>query len=182
MNDRTGGGAPGPRARTAGVFYLLTIVTGAYAAMSARGGVPANLAATACYVAVTLLFYFLFKPVSRTLSLLAAFVSLVGCTVGALGAFRLAPFHVNALVFFGIYCILIGTLIFRSTFLPRVLGALMMLGGLGWLTFVSTTLAHALSPYNMLPGILGEGALTLWLLAFGVNVPRWNQQAGASAA
>ena len=58
----------------------------------------------------------------------------------------------------------------------------MMVAGLGWLTFVSTTLANALSPYNMLPGIVGEGALTLWLLAFGVNVQRWNQQAGASAA
>jgi len=58
----------------------------------------------------------------------------------------------------------------------------LVFGGLGWLTFISTPLANGLSPYNMFPGILGEGALTLWLLAVGVHVPRWNQQAGASAA
>ena len=87
----------------------------------------------------------------------------------------------NPLVFFECYCLLIGYLIFRSTFLPRALGALMACSGLGWLTFLSPPLAHYLSPYNLAPGMLGEGALTLWLLAVGVNVPRW-QEADAAAA
>jgi hypothetical protein len=34
---------------------------------------------------------------------------------------------------------------------------------LGWLTFLSPPLANSMSPYNLAPGILGEGALTLWL-------------------
>jgi hypothetical protein len=102
--------------------------------------------------------------------------------MGALGAFHLNPFHINSLVFFGFYCILIGYLILRSTFLPRILGALMVLGGLGWLTFLSPPLASYLAPYNMFPGILGEGVLTLWLLAVGMNDQRWKEQASAVIA
>jgi Domain of unknown function (DUF4386) len=49
-------------------------------------------------------------------------------------------------VFFGFYCLLIGYLIFRSGFLPRILGAGMAIAGLGWLTFLSPPLAHDLSP------------------------------------
>jgi hypothetical protein len=45
---------------------------------------------------------------------------------------------------------------FRSTFLPRILSARMAFGGLGWLAFISPSLANHLSPYNMLPGFLGN--------------------------
>ena len=62
-----------------------------------------------------------------------------------------------AIVFDGFYCILIGYLVFTSAFLPRMLGALMALGGLGWLTFLSSPLANYLSPYNLAFGLLGEG-------------------------
>jgi hypothetical protein len=125
---------------------------------------------------VTILFYEMFKPVNKGLSLVAGFFSLVGCAVGALNLFHLAlP---SPLIFFGFYCLLIGFLIFRSTFLPRILGVLMAIGGLGWLTFLSPSLAHSLSPFNLVPGILGEGALTVWLLVMSVNVQRWKEQAG----
>jgi len=172
--------SPRMKARIAGVFYLLTIVTGGLALGLASGRVAASLLATACYVAVTVLFYGLFKPVSRPLSLLAMFFGLVGCAFGALGTFGRAPFHINSLAFFGVYCLLIGYLILRSMFLPRILGVLMAVGGLGWLTFALPALANRLAPYNMFPGILGEGVLTLWLLAFGVNPRRWNEQARAA--
>ena len=166
-------------ARVAGVFYLLNIVTGALA-LFVSGGLQfaAILTATACYVAVTILFYEVFKPVNRGLSLIAAFFSLAGCAVGVLNLFQVAlP---SPLIFFGFYCLLTGYLIFRSTFLPRILGVLMAIGGLGWLTFLSPSLAHSLSPFNLAPGILGEGALTVWLLVTGVNVERWKEQARAS--
>ena len=52
----------------------------------------------------------------------------------------------------------------------------MIIGGLGWLTFLSTTVAGQLKPWNMLPGVLGETALTVWLLAKGVNASRWLTQ------
>jgi hypothetical protein len=68
---------------------------------------------------------------------------------------------------------LIGFLIFRSGFLPRVLGALMVFGGLSWLTFLSPPLANYLRPYNIAPGVLGEGSLTLWLLIAAINAKKW---------
>ena len=178
MNKRIAEASPLFRARLAGVFYLLVFVTGGLA-LFVRGslGSAAGLIAGACYIAVTLLFYGIFKPVNRNLSLLAAFISLVGIIIGPLSLLVHAASYINPLVFFGFYCLLIGYLIFRSTFLPRILGVLMVFAGLGWLTFLSPPLANYLSPYNLAPGILGEGALTLWLLVVGVNEQRWKEQA-----
>ena len=175
------------RARIAGVFYLLTFLTGAFAAFVSGKLVlyreAFSLAATACYVVVTVLFYGLFKVVDETLSLIAVLFSLVGCAISAANLFHLLAYPIkaiNPLVLFGVYCLLIGYLIFRSTFLPRILGLLMSLGGLSWLTFISQDLAISLSPYNFAPGMLGEGALTVWLLVFGLNAERWERQAGAA--
>ena len=86
------------------------------------------------------------------------------------------------LVFFGLFCLLIGYLIFRSTFLPRILGVLMAVAGLGWLTFLSAPLAQYLSPYVQILGVLAEGALMLWLLVVGVNEQRWREQVSAARA
>jgi hypothetical protein len=181
MRNRTAEAPPRLQVRLAAIFYLITFLTGGVA-LFVRGtlGLVAGLVAGASYVAVTLLFYGIFKPVSRSLSLLAAIVSLMGCAIGPLGRLRLVPFHVHPLVFFGFYCLLIGYLVFRSTFLPRFLGALMAFGGLGWLTFLWPPLADRLSSYAYAPGILGEGTLTVWLLVAGVNVQRWKEQTRAS--
>ena len=83
-------------------------------------------------------------------------------------------------VFFGVYCLLIGYLIFRSAFLPRILGVLMALAGLGWLTFLSSPFANHLSPYNLILGFLAELSLCRWLLVMGVNVQRWKERARAA--
>ena len=72
--------------------------------------------------------------------------------------------------------------ILRSTFLPRPLGALMAFGGLGWLTFLSASLASDLFSFNLSPRIPGEGGLTLWLLLRGVNEPRWKEQASPAGS
>jgi MFS family permease len=181
MMKRIAEASPRLKARIAGVFYLLTFLTGGVALLvRGRLGFTAGLIAGACYIAVTALFYHLFKPVNRSLSLLAACVSLVGCAIGPLSLFISPLSHISPLVFFGFYCLLIGYLIFRSTFLPRILGVLMAFGGLGWLTFLPPPLAKSLYPYNLAPGLLGEGSLTLWLLVAGVNVQRWKEQAGAA--
>jgi hypothetical protein len=183
MTEGMAEASPRLKARIAGVFYLGTFLTGGFA-LFVRGtwSVAGEFASTLCYIGVTLLFYDLFKPVSRSLSLLAALVSLGGCAVGTLNLLHLSPFRISALAIFGFYCLLIGYLIFRSDFLPRILGVLMALGGLAWLTFASPALAKYLSPYNFAPGIFGEGVLTVWLLVKGVNEQRWKEQAGAAAS
>jgi len=169
-----------------------------------RLGFTSDFIAVASCVAVTALFVSLFRPVSRRVSILAAVFSLTGCAIGALSwllllvplaalrAARLLPLEPFALLFlelrsqtaniaivcFGFYCLLIGYLIIRSTFLPRALGVLMAIAGLGWLTYLFPSLARDLSPFNsLISGFVGEGSLALWLLVVGVNVRRWSAAA-----
>lgn len=180
MTERVAELSPFFKARIAGVFYLLSILTGVFAVTIARGSLSlaANLIGTVCYVVVTLILYDLLKPVNRVVSLLAALFSLVGCAISLLGLFHLPSPNVSTLVFFGFYCLLLAYLIFRSTFLPRFLSVLLAITGLGWLTFLSPTLGtHLFVPYLMVTGLVGEGSLTLWLLVFGVNARRWSEQA-----
>lgn len=182
MTEQLAESSPRAKARFAGAFYLLNIVTGASALFVTEPSRSVLLSgATVCYVVVTVLLYGLFRPVDRYVSALAAVVSLGGCALPILGFFHLAPSSLSPLVLFGCYCFLIGYLILRSKFLPRILGVFMALGGLGWLTFASPALANSLSPYNMAPGIFGESAFTVWLLAAGVNTQRWHEQAHAAA-
>ncbi len=170
-----------------------------------RLGFSGNLIAIASYIVVTALFYTLFRPVDRNISFLAACFSLTGCAVLAMSnVFYFAPLIVVgdastaaqtpqlvmlflklyaqgynlSLVFFAFYCVAIGYLIFKSGFLPRALGIGMLAAGLGWLTFMSPAFARSISPYVMIAGI-GEAALTLWLLVFGVDRKRWMERAAA---
>jgi hypothetical protein len=165
-----------------GGLYVLAVLTALLGEFVVRGnsGAAVALIAVPCYIAVTLLLYAILKPVNRSLSLLAMSFNLLGLVFEAL---RLNPRGVDiALVFHGLYCLLIGCIIFRSTFLPPILGLPMEFAGLGWLTFLKPELATFLSPYNLALGILGEAALMLWFLAFGVNVQRWKEQSSAAYA
>ncbi|HEY1804201.1 MAG TPA: DUF4386 family protein [Terracidiphilus sp.] len=178
--------ARNPLARLAGAVYFAYFVTAVGTAIL-ESQMPAvvvktgNVLAYLLYAIVTLLFYDLFRPVNRALSLVAALVSLMGCTVGTLSAFHLPTYHVNALFFFGTYCLLIGYLILGSKFLPHILGALMMLAGLGWLAFLVPTVAKHTAIGIEVLGVAAEGLLMLWLLTMGVNVEKWDRQERAAA-
>ena len=89
-----------------------------------------------------------------------------------------------SLIFFGCECLLLGYLIFRSGYLPKVIGVLMQIAGLCYLAnsfalIVSPSLAAQLFPAILLPALVGEASLCLWLLAKGVNVPKWEEKASA---
>jgi hypothetical protein len=166
--------SPSVKARVAGACWLMTILIGFF--LMSRGdwsGVAANVVATVFYAVATLLVYQLLAPVNRNISLVAAVFSLIGCVLWAYRPFAIAPQPVSPMVFFGLHLLLVGYLILRSAFLPRAVGALLVLGGLGHLTFLSASLTNDLYPYNFIAGFLGEGSLTLWLLVMGVNVSAW---------
>jgi hypothetical protein len=169
-----------PGARMTGALYLVYFLTAILGLLLVSRGFAVsgnviNVISTVCYLVVTLLFYGLFKPVSRSLSLLAALFSLGGCIVTSLGLFHFDS-RVSPLLFFGPFCLLIGYLIFRSGFLPRILGVAMAVAGVGWLVFLLPAVPNYLSTAIKVFGFLAELLLCFWLLVMGVNVERWKHR------
>jgi Domain of unknown function (DUF4386) len=164
-----------------------------------------------CDVTLALIMYVLLRPVNRHLSLLAAFFGLMATALFAFAElFYFAPTimtaaylktfstdQLNALVllsmkfysyagmiftgYYGMAWLVRAYLIWKSSYLPKFLGALM---GIGGASFVLRNIAMILAPQYasdiflmlMVPGGL---ALTVWLLVKGVDVPRWNAIANA---
>jgi hypothetical protein len=183
MMERDAVTSSNPRARITGAVYLLYFLTAISGALIGRHlpvyGKAVTVLSMGIYAALAVLLYYLFRPVNRILSMLAAVLSLIGCVVATLGLFHIASRYVNPLLFFAIYCLLIGYLILRSTFLPRILGVPMAIAGVGWLVFLLPSLPTPLSMGIMGLGILAEAVLMLWLLVKGVNVQRWQEQGGS---
>jgi Domain of unknown function (DUF4386) len=194
MTKRIAGTSPQLKARIAGLLYLVIFIVAPSGAATAT---PTKIVITlACDTGVALILYELLKPVGRNLSLLAALFRLIFVAVmaanslnyfGVLDLFKdahsSAAFNFGygiALVPFGIHCLLAGYLIFKSIFLPRILGILLAIAGLGYLTFLWPPLGSRLFfPYLVIPAVIGEGSLTLWLLVMGVNAQRWKKHDGA---
>lgn len=168
-----------------------------------RAGFALAVLGQALYIALTALFYRLFKPVSATVALVATFFGLVANAVQlAAMVFLLTPlallgssaYHVFTqsqlqaltllslkfgsqasavyLPLFGLFMVMVGYLIFRSTFLPRILGVWFAVSGVAWVTFLVPPLAARLGSITLLLG-LSEVALMVWLLVKGVNQERW---------
>jgi hypothetical protein len=229
-----GEGSPRAYARAAGLGYLLIIVTGIYAEFFVRSSliVPGDAAATASNIAaaeaffrtalasefvmlladvgVALALYVVFRGVSRSLALLAAFFRLAHAAVvganllntyipllllggaGGLAAFgadqrsALALMFLEAhgygyaigLVFFGAYCFVLGYLVLRSGYVPRVLGVLLMVAAAGYLVdSFGRTLLVDYAAYESIfallvfaPAFIAELSFALWLVVKGVDV------------
>jgi hypothetical protein len=81
-----------------------------------------------------------------------------------------------SLVFFGTYCVLLGYLIWRSGLVPRTIGVLMAIGGAAHLIssfagIAAPPVAQQLPSQLLMLPLLGELALSLWLLLFGIRQP-----------
>lgn len=130
-----------------------------------------NLAGAAEYAVVVVFLGRLFAPASRTLSWTVAAIGLAACAASAAMILHLFAFPpgVNPVVVFGPYCLGLGALIVRTGRLPLLLGLLLLIAGISWLTFVDPALARGLTPWSTIAGAVPEILLTFWLLVFGVR-------------
>jgi hypothetical protein len=88
-------------------------------------------------------------------------------------------------VFFGLHLFFVGYLVFKSGYLPRILGVLLILGSFGYLTNSFTSFLfpsyEAIVSQFLPPFQIMELVLFLWLLIKGVNVEQWEKRALESA-
>lgn len=104
-------------------------------------------------------------------------------------AFALEGFNQTwlvGLIFFGLHLGLLGYMAVKSAAVPRVLGGLLMLAGLGYLvdSFANILLPDYADHKELflmivaLPGVVGEFSFSIWLLAKGVKVPVFSDDEG----
>ncbi len=85
------------------------------------------------------------------------------------------------LIFFGIVCLLEGYLIFKSGYFPKTIGLLMQIAGVCYLTnsfalILAPKLANNLFPIILIPPLIAELSLCLWMIIKGVNLPIWEKK------
>lgn len=236
MTNRITGTSPLIYARVAGILILVMVVLAPFSMLYVPSTliVPGDAATTASNITASeglfrisivsdsvvflieivmvVLLYVLLKPVSKTLSLVAAFSRLAMTTIQGInllsslaallllsGASYLTVFEpdqLHALVllflnaheyvaviwglFFGFHLLVLGYLVYKSRYIPRIVGALLVVASLCYLT---QSYGNILLPrYEEMLAWVGylsiiELALPLWLLIKGVNVEQWNKRA-----
>lgn len=149
------------------------------------------------------------RPAGRSIASYAVSVIVVGCALQAVASlFLLAPCLVlggadpafsttqsqelaylfirlhkqtfnTYLVFFGLWCLLTGVLLYRSHLMPRFVGVLLAITGLGWMAYLVPLIARRMFPAMVTASLLGETALFLGLLVIGVNARQRRPPPGA---
>ena len=224
-------------ARITGGLYLIIAVASAFAFFVAYEGliVPEDATATAnnimaseglfrigfvgdsvtflSEVVLVVLLYVLFRPVSKTLSLIAAAFRLAMTVMqgtnllnkvtalllldgaGYATAFEpdqlhtlvslfLSAYEYGALIwgtFFGLHLLVVGYLLYKSGYYPKILGVLFVLASAGYLidSFGNLVLPQFAEVYTwiVLATIPAELSFAVWLLIKGVNVEKWEKRA-----
>jgi hypothetical protein len=225
-------------AKVAGVLILVSVVAGGFGEAYApsklivagdaaatvatikssefiyRLGFAAFLIESFTDTTLAMIFYALLKPVSKELSLLAAFFALMATALFAFAElFYLAPTvfmtagpgkafstdQINELIllslrfyqfaamifsgYYGIAWIVRAYLMFRSGYLPKFVGVLMSIGGIGFLArnFLLILAPAYASPLLLMLLFPGALVLMVWLLIKGVDMPQWNARVNARA-
>ena len=83
-------------------------------------------------------------------------------------------------IFWGLWLFPLGYLVFKSGFLPRLLGDLLMIACFGYVVDSFATFLGYMVNVGMFAA-LGEVLFILWLLIKGVNVEQWEKRALESA-
>ena len=162
-----------------------------------RIGALTDLVNVVCFLVLALVLYGLLKPVSAKAALAMLVFNAVSVAVmtanlaNHLAALQAATSGDDALAmlfldlhaqgylvagtFFGLWLLLLGYLLLRSGYVPRALGALVMVGSFGYVAdlvanVLVPTVAETLTPVTVLPAALAEMSLVLWLLVKGLNV------------
>jgi hypothetical protein len=181
-----------------------------------RAGIVSDSIIFLIEIGVVVVLYILLKPVSTTLSLVAAFSRLAMTVIQGInllnyfaallllsGAGYLAVFETDQLhalmmlflnahdsvvyiwgFFFALHLLVLGYLVYKSGYIPRILGIVVFVAGL---FYVIQTYGTILLPqYKEVFALVGfasiiELALPVWLLIKGVNVEQWEKRALESA-
>jgi hypothetical protein len=144
-----------------------------------RWGLAVHLLYLLPALTVTVLLVEIVHPVHATLARLALATGLTSVAVEAGNLLQLAVLLFSygfglALAFFAGFCVLVGVLLMRSLLVPRILGLLMVVAGACYLLntlalLLSPTLADRIFPEILLPCLLAELSLALWLTARGTS-------------
>lgn len=167
-----------------------------------RLGVAGEVVLLSCATGLAVILYILLRRVSADLARAAVLFNIVSIAIEGVAAvflaaalFPLRPEQSNlallavrahslgfgiALVFFGIECILLGRLIWKSGYMPRLIGALMQSAGVCYIVnsfalLLSPPLSRALFPAILLPALIAELSLALWLVVKGVREEEWER-------
>lgn len=125
---------------------------------------------------IALALYIVLKPTSRTLASLTGIFRLLYVAVMVIGVLALALQFIDVdsygtakligYLFFTCHIFILGYLVFRSSYIPRILGVLLLIASFCYVMafYVTLSLPKALLLIFMIFMIMGELSLSLWLL------------------
>ena len=141
-----------------------------------------------CNVVVTLALYVLLKPVNKDLALLAVVIRLIYATIFAINMILLfiepSSFSYVFLIgqiFYALHMLVLGYLVFKSGYIPRILGILLIIGGsVGYLIEVLTYFIFPnylwIASLGIVVAVIAEIALAIWLLIKADKIPEMNPE------
>ena len=152
--------------RVTGVVYVAYFVL-AIAGMALRS-TPLSVVGTGMYFVLAIFLYWTFAPADPRIALALLPLAAVGCVIQGIGMIQAdRDMRRVALLFFGLFLVVLGCLIARSTFAPQPLGYALAIAGVAWCALMIPGLPAPLPRGVMALGAAAEIVLALWLLAAG---------------